>query len=96
MQTISKLLMMSAPDYLSANEREYEVDRVCKDIVKSFTSDEVAYVESFLASLSAHDLQVIRAGEGHEVADVYKKMGVTVEHQMIIEVLVNFAYQEIL
>jgi len=91
MQTITKFLHLVGPTSLVLADAEYEVDRVCKNIVKSFTSDEVATVEAFLAELCEEDLRVMFEGEGHEVSALYRRMNVAVSKQELIEELLNFA-----
>lgn len=96
MQVTCELIHLSALEIMGDDfDTESTIHRVAKELTEAFSMAELNTVEDFLASLSEIDLVVVVEGEGELVADLYARLGVSVEDQMTIEEVTNAAYEQI-
>jgi hypothetical protein len=80
--------------FTAGHDSDWHICRVAKILTSTFSLRELNRVEDFLSVLGTNDLKTMACGEGEEVADLFERMSVLVEDQMLIEEVVNCAFEE--
>lgn len=71
------------------------VSRVCKSLTDEFSIKDLNVVEDVLSGLCLHDIRVLAADSGDQVADLYERLQLDVDTQMLIEEVLNFAFDDL-
>ena len=96
MQVTCELIHLMAQGIHGANfDTESTIHRVARDLTATFSVAELNVTEDFLASLGTDDLGLMATGEGEDVADLFERLGVSVEDQMTIEEVANCIFEEV-